>query len=291
MTAHTDSLTLREARARIRQGVRTRLQSFRGQNIWHTPFFVERLDLAAEAYEYQAARGPDGTTAAIDELIGYAREEFTDFLLLEDQQAQQDFSEQGRSLLCESCSRAYTLSGQTNCPHCEHPNLFQAIAMELDSLIEQVSLGVDDPIARRFLSATEHSRVEGAYLKIVTCFETFYRRLNDLAFIHSGLPVKCPPRRNQFQNITATREWFAENHKLDPWESLEGHEIHRLNIVFQKRHVITHNGGIQDSAFIRNTGLREENIGKPVEISRSEILKAINQLGRIVQIARRDFPL
>ena len=45
-----ESLTFRQARALIRYRVRERLTEYSGQDIWSTAFFIDRLDLAAEAF-------------------------------------------------------------------------------------------------------------------------------------------------------------------------------------------------------------------------------------------------
>jgi len=286
-----DNLSLRQAHALIRERVRRRLQPHTGKNIWNTPFFIDRLDLAAEAYDCQTAKKPDGTLAEIDVLIGFVQDEFVDFVLMEDREGQLTLPDERQMLTCEECSEQYGLSGQTTCPECGYPNLYQITEMELKALVEQVNLGADDPIARRILAGIETWRVETAYVRIVTCFETFHKGLNDLAFVKTGSPVRKLGRPNLFQNIAATQGWFAKHHSLDLFEGWHSSEKRLLDVVFNKRHVITHNGGLKDVRYIQRTYGREDEIGQPVETSKEEILKAINLVRRIVQAARRDCPL
>lgn len=282
-------LTLRLARALIRYRVRKRLADYRNQNIWRTSFFVDRLDLAAEVFDYQSAQKPDGTYAEIDELIAIAREEFIDFVLVEDKRRQIELSEGQRQIVCETCSRPYDPSGQVRCFFCGYPNAFQVARMELNALADQVEPNESDPIARRVLAETEDLILEASYRKIVTCFETFHRRLNKLAFIRAGEQPISPCRLSLFQNISDTQRWFRKHHNLDNYERLSEEEVWSLDRVFNKRHVIIHNGGLIDERYIKRTNADHGKIGTPVGKSRQEVLRAIRLVERIVQTTREAF--
>lgn len=283
------SLTLRQARALIRHRVRERLAKYKVQDIWSTSFFVDRLDLAVEVFDCQTAQKPNGTVAEIDELIEIVREEFVDFVLLEDTRRRIKLLGKQQELVCEACSQVYGPSDYIRCPVCSYLNLFHVTEIELNSLTEQLELRADDPIARRALTETESWRVETSYLKIVTCFETFHRRLNELAFAEAGSPVVKLSRPNLFQNVQDAGDWFRQHHNLDLFKRLSSREVCSLDLVFNKRHVITHNGGIADRRYIQRTRGNPETIGEPITLSKQEILQAIGLVRRIVQVAREAF--
>lgn len=283
------NLTFRQACALVRHRVRKRLATYKGQDIWNTSFFIERLDLAVEAYDYQTARRPDGTTVKIDDLIEVVKEEFVDFVLIEDIEGHVRISDTKREITCEVCSASYDPLGHSKCPICEHPNLYQVTEHELHTLAELLNLAGDDPLARRALAQTEWWRLETSYLRIVTCFETFHKKLNELALAEAGSMTTKLPRLNLFQSIRDTQNWFQQHHNLDLFSELSPKEICLLDLVFNKRHVIVHNGGVMDEKYIEKTNGDHRDIGKPVPLSKEEVMKAIDVMRRVVQTAKAAF--
>lgn len=286
---NSSNLTLRKARALIRHRVRKRLAKYSGQDVLRTRFLVDRLDLAAEAYDYQTAAGPSGDTAQIEELIGFARDEFRDFILLEDKRNQVDLSGGRADIVCEACSRVYNYSTHSRCPSCGRPNLFRIAEDKLDAIAAQVELDEDDPIVRNALIDLQRSIIETSYSRIVSCFESFHRRLDGFVFVQRGEPVKELEWRNRFQNLGGTQERFAEEHDFDPYEGLRDTDLRVLSRVFNKRHIIDHNGGIIDPAYVRKTNGDEARIGSLVPQSKDEILRAVGLVRHIVKTARGKF--
>jgi hypothetical protein len=285
-----DSLTLRQARALIRHRVRKRLAEYSGQDIWSTAFFIDRLDLAAEAFPYQSAQSSDGSVAEIEKLIEIAREELIDFVLIEDTDRRATLPQNKATIVCEACSHQYEVLGPSPCPLCGHPNLYWFTQMELEMLAKQLEPDIDDPITRWFLAETEQLRTETAYQKLVTCFETFHKNLNQLAFAQSGMAEVRLSRPNLFQNIRDGWDWFRRHHGIDLEKGLGSEDIRSLEQAFNKRHIIAHNGGIIDRKYIARTGADPAQIGKPVDLQKREVLKAISLIKRVLHTAKEALP-
>ena len=283
----SNELTLRRARALIRYRVRERLARYEGQDVLNTRFLVNRIDLASEAYEYQTAVDPDGITAKIEDLIGVARDELLDFVLLQDRQNQVDFSERANQIPCEACSFVYDYSTEEQCPSCDWPNLFQATELTLDEIVSQLELGTQDPVVRNAVADIQPAFVDLSYPKLVSCFESFHRRLNELLFAQKRRKVKESDWRNRFQNLRGTLEWFTEEHGYNPYSDIDEDARSLLSLVFNKRHVIEHNGAVIDQDYLRKTGRGK--VGEPVRLSRGEILQAVRIIRRIVGTARNEF--
>ena len=56
---------------------------------------------------------------------------------------------------------------------------------------------------------------------------------------------------------------------------LSNYEIDRMNLLFQKRHIIEHNAGIVDDKYLQNSGDTNYIVGQHVVINKSEVLELL----------------
>lgn len=277
------------AKGLIRQRVRKQLANFKGQNIWRTSFFIDRIDLSAEVFDYQSAQKDNLQRVEIYELLEIVENEFRDFILVEDLQKNIELDEPVRTIKCESCQKEYLNNKLSFCPICLHPNLYQIAITELTELSTQLSFQSRDPIIRQVLAQTERWSLENAFIRVVTLLETFLKKLNEEAFRISEKPHQKLPRKNLFQNVDEIQRWFLSIHGTDLFTTLLPEEVHLLKSIISKRHVITHNGGLIDDAYITQMNEDPEKKGKPVDVSENEILQAVNIEHRLIEIAKNAF--
>jgi hypothetical protein len=268
------------------------------QTIWCTSFFISRIDLASAAYPYQSVCKPDGSRIKIEELLGFVQEEFTDFILLEDINGQATITPSPQ-INCERCSRVYELAGNQYCPDCKHPNFYQVSAQRLTEIRDDLT--PSDPILRNMLRQLEERRTQNAYKDTITQFETFHKRLNEYLFSKAGRQLEKPKPPNLFQNIEGTQSWFRDSnrHNCDTLAGIDQANQRGLRLVAAKRHVLTHNGGLIDRKYvdakviidgIDPKTLSDEEIarqlGQPVPVEKSEILRAIQTVLDLIEHAR-----
>jgi len=274
------------AKGLIRYRVREQLKRFRSQNIWRTSFFVERIDLSSEVFDYQNIRKDDHQKVDVHELLEIVKNEFRDFILVEDVQKIVEIDEPKSILLCESCQEEYAVDGISNCPTCKFPNLYKLAENGLFELTQNLNQISQDPIIRQVLADTEQWRIENSYTRVVTIFETFFKYLNTEAFRVSAQPIQNLSRRNLFQNIDDTQSWFLNKHQSDIFCALSPEYVNLLKAVVNKRHVITHNAGLIDGPYVRRMNIDPDQIGQPAPLNKNEILQAIHILHQVIETCR-----
>jgi len=60
-------------------------------------------------------------------------------------------------------------------------------------------------------------------------------------------------------------------------------------LLFNKRHILTHNLGIIDEKYLEKTGSRENLLNRKVDVSTIEVHRALNSIRQIVGEARQRF--
>ena len=116
----------------------------------------------------------------------------------------------------------------------------------------------------------------------VTVFEAFYKQAYDQSRLKAVDP-SIPLPGNSFQSLDKTKDIFLSQFNLNLFSCLSQTEIDNLYLLFNKRHILTHNLGIIDQKFLRNTGLQKDILNYKVEISKTEVLSALESLEKIVK--------
>jgi hypothetical protein len=221
-------------------------------------------------------------------LLRIVHEELSDFVWVHDTEGKAGISERPRSIVCERCSEEYPRSDKLRCPHCGHPNIYQLAIDEIRETIGFLHADTDDPIGKRMLAGTERSRIEAAYSKAVSCFESFLRQQNAFLCELAGIPSKKLSRPNLFQNIQDSEAWFCQNHGVSILGAFPSGRDRVLTLTFDKRHVLIHNGGVMDRRYVEKTG-SDLQIGQPIELDKQEITEALTTISSMVQTFRARF--
>lgn len=294
------------ARAKIRADVRYRLSGFEGQDIWHTTFFVNRLDLTNVVIEHIGIKR-EGVEVEPSELINIVRDEFFDFVLVKDDEHAIDVSDIEAPQNCENCGCVFNVRTELICSQCQHPVLFQVSKKALMDIRFSVNFEMQeaDPIRRRAVESLYIRRLESAYLNIVVIFEHFCNQLNRYLCLLNRVPERWPsfPNgntiRNPFQKTQYDRsakqkkfmahDWFITEHSLDLFTSIKKTDADRMWLVFQKRHLLQHQGGIIDQHYVDNTGGNNSDVGNPVQIKKDELDKVVKTIQSIVQYTKAQY--
>ncbi len=283
------NISFQLAKGLIRYRVREQLNCFRNQNIWETSFFIDRIDLSSEVFDYQNVQKDDHQQVEVHELLEIVKNEFQDFILVEDIQQMIYIEEAPQKLECESCKEEHDLAGISYCPVCQFPNFYKLAEINLSGISQNIKHKSKDPIVRQVLLDTEQWRIEDSYTRLVTTFESFFKNLNIEAFRVLEQTIQNLSRRNLFQNIDDTRAWFLNKHQRDIFCTLSLENIDLLKAVVNKRHVIAHNAGLIDGPYVRRMNIEPDQIGKPVPVRESEILQAIQILHQVIETSREMF--
>jgi len=191
------------------------------------------------------------------------------------------------NLTCNNCGCEYAIYGIfAICPDCGNHNIFQIFSRNLILIKKQLML--EDELKTRFGESNQNDIdelmtdirekiTEDSCENTVTVFETFCKEAYRLSEDRATDP-HFQLRGNPFQSLDRTKDIFSSQFNVDIFKNLAGNKIDELYLLFNKRHILTHNLGIIDQKFLQNTGLQQSILNHKVEISKQEILDAINSL-------------
>jgi len=193
-------------------------------------------------------------------------------------------------VICENCACEYAIYGMfAICPDCGEHNLFQIFSKNLDLIKKQVEL--ENELYKKFgetnrndidelMKGLGSKIIEDACENTVTAFETFCKQTYSQS-VGSAVNPSLFLSGNPFQSLDKTKEIFLSQFNLDILSCLSQPEIDNLYLLFNKRHILTHNSGIIDQKFLRNTGLQENILNHKVDISKTEVIPALQSLKKI----------
>jgi len=114
------------------------------------------------------------------------------------------------------------------------------------------------------------SMLENTLGDIVAAFQKFAEQ------IYKSLDSSKNVRVNDFQIVEKGSQLFNEA-KQKPYSTwLSEEELSYMNIMFQKRHLIEHNGGIVDDIYVKKSGDYSYRIGQRLVIKNSEAKRLIS---------------
>lgn len=175
-----------------------------------------------------------------------------------------------------SCKIRY-LGEYGGCPCCNKRNYLEVISKKLEK------------IDKRFLEAEEklsdrHDR-EVEWENLTRCVSEFEAMANDLKKQLLTIPTTSKRKSDienlSFQNILKVNDciknWFG-------YEILEGlleNDRKFLNIMFNRRHVFTHNAGKVDQEYLDNTGDTKVRLNQVIRLRSREIKRLIPLISQI----------
>ena len=85
-------------------------------------------------------------------------------------------------------------------------------------------------------------------------------------------------KRPNLQNINTSEQYFRDRLGVELLKGIDNQSLIDLRIVFEKRHVEQHSGGIYDEKYIANLGASKDLIGQKVTYSKDELVSALKAL-------------
>ncbi len=182
---------------------------------------------------------------------------------------------------CEICScRWSSLGSSFFCPACGHNSvalMFDRTMATVRHLAENVSIltaGVPDPDA-----AADALRqiLEDQIGRLVGTFERFSEALC------SSIPEghQAPRKGNVFQRVDDASTWWRQAVGLGYEAWLLPVELIRLRIMYQRRHLLTHQQGIVDQAYLDRSGDLDYRALQRIVVRASDVLELVSVLEKL----------
>ena len=188
-----------------------------------------------------------------------------------------------REIKCPKCGMRYSVIGSAYfCPCCGYNAIEESFQESLDStekMIESLaemetffskSYGIDKAVTMC------QTMLEGSLGDVVSTFQKFaevtYRSLS---------PKSVRP--NDFQIIDkGSRLFFDVTGKgYDFW--LVEDERSYMNLMFQRRHVMEHNGGLVDEQYVQKSGDASYSVGQRLVIHKSDTLRLLQIIKKLAK--------
>ena len=184
-------------------------------------------------------------------------------------------------ITCEKCGTRYSVIGSAYfCPCCGYNSAVYVFEESMDSIEKMLSSLPEmkttfiDRFGRDKAETMCRSMLESSLGDVVSAFQKFA----ECIFKDKSTTAV---RVNDFQIVDKGSKLFSDatGKGYDEWLSKK--ELERMNLLFQRRHILEHNGGIVDDRYLKQSGDTSYVLGQRV-IVRSEdaveLLRIIKKL-------------
>ena len=177
-----------------------------------------------------------------------------------------------QEIQCEECSSRFAVIGCAYfCPACGHNSVertFDDSLKKVESKIKNLTIIRSALESANMIDEAENttqSLTESCFSDCVVAFQ----RLADQLYIQ--MPENPTPPRNVFQKLQqGSKLWQnAIAKSYEDWLSPE--ELNRLNVLFNKRHLLAHTEGIVDQLYIDRSNDNSYNIGQRIVVTEKDV--------------------
>ncbi len=185
-------------------------------------------------------------------------------------------------IICEKCNTRYSVIGSAFfCPLCGH-NSIEYMLTDALNLIERKLNSIDE-LKKLYsnLYGVEISEsmiqklIESSLNELVSTFQKY------MAEQYKHTSKKININANDFQILEKGSLLFKESIGYDYSQWLNDNEINYMNLQFQRRHILEHNGGIVDDRYILKSGDTNYILGQRLIIKPNEVIKLLNIIRKL----------
>lgn len=182
-------------------------------------------------------------------------------------------------IICDECDTRFSVIGSAYfCPACGHNSVvrtFKDSLRKIRAKVDNLSIvraALVEAVGKDEAEITCRSMIESCIIDGVVAFQKYcegkYEKYGKSPF-------------NAFQRLKQGSELWesAVGAGYSDWISSE--ELSDLNVLFQKRHILSHNEGIVDQSYIDKSGNSSYKAGQRIVVSSKDISKLLECLKKI----------
>lgn len=191
--------------------------------------------------------------------------------------------EMERKIESSACHTRYAVIGSAFfCPCCGHNSVEETFDNSVASIRSTIGHIPEVHKSLAIISKDEaintcRSLIEKSLLDCVVSFQRFcevvYRK-------HPNAKAKVP--FNAFQKLDVGGELWSDIFGESYTDWLSGYEYQRLNILFQRRHLLQHTEGIVDDKYITKTNDCSYNVNQRIVIKEKDVLELVGYVSKLV---------
>jgi len=171
---------------------------------------------------------------------------------------------------CEECGCRYSYIGSAFfCPACAHNSAAHTFQQTLATVRAAVTVGAQLRAALGLDEAENTARLlrEKGVSDIVTALQRVAER------VWESLPGSSPPPRNIFQRLAEANQLWRKATGQDFLAFLSPDEFRRMQIFYQKRHLLAHCEGVVDNDYINKSGDTSLTVGQRIVVTEAALLE------------------
>ncbi len=170
---------------------------------------------------------------------------------------------------CRNCTLEYAIYGKFGyCPDCGIHNSHEIFITNIELFIKLLSLSLNsEPAISKLV-------IEDALENSISTFDGFCRET---------LKIKDSSINISFQNVNNARKILIQKYNFDIAREINKTDWGKTLVAFQKRHLLAHNLGKIDQEYINKTNSDHSLLGKPVIISREEVIETTDFLKKMAE--------
>lgn len=186
-------------------------------------------------------------------------------------------------ITCEKCGTRYSVIGSAYfCPCCGHNSAVSAFNESTDSIekmlksLSEMKQLLTESYGRDKAETMCRGLLESSLGDIVSAFQKF-------ASCHYDKLTGEISRVNDFQIIEKGSQLFKDAAGKGYEEWLSDQELHDMNMLFQRRHLIEHNNGMVDQKYVDKSGDHSYVIGQRLVVKENDayaLLAIIKKLAK-----------
>jgi hypothetical protein len=180
---------------------------------------------------------------------------------------------QQKNSSCKSCKTRYDILGEFGCcPNCGQLNTLDVYNDNLNLLLKRINnsslMEVEEEI--------QYNEWAEILKNCISDFEAMAKDIRDELFkIPATVDRKAELRSVSFQRIFEANESLSKWFGIDFMKGVSDEDKLFLNRCFQRRHILTHNSGVVDDKYIKNTNDTTVRINQKIRIEKDEAFHLI----------------
>ena len=180
---------------------------------------------------------------------------------------------------CEKCESRYSVIGSAFfCPCCGHNSVEQTFTNTINKIESSIN---NIPTIRKAPNEISKDQSENTCQTLIEkclldCVVAFQRYCDIMYSKHKGSKSKVP--FNAFQKLDLGGKLWREilNESYTDW--LNVREYNRLNILFQRRHLLQHTEGIVDEKYINKSSDNKYKTGQRIIVKEKDAIELVDYI-------------
>ena len=184
-----------------------------------------------------------------------------------------------QKIQCKKCQSRYSVIGSAFfCPCCGHNSVEQTFTNTISKIEGAIN---NIPTIRTALNEINKDQSKDTCQTLIEkclldCVVAFQRYCDIMYSKHKSSKSKVP--FNAFQKLDVGEKLWAEILNVGYKDWLTNIEYNRLNILFQRRHLLQHTEGIVDEKYLNKSSDKKYKVGQRIIVKETDVIELVKYI-------------